>query len=80
MRVQRMARLGVLVVVFLVVTAPPALARETPVIQYESFLGWLLRPVSGLDHFLHKDFCRYEYAGQYGILEDYHDYLALTGR
>lgn len=47
-----MARLGVLVVLFLAVTAPPALAHENQVIQFGSFLGGLLHPVLGLDHFL----------------------------
>lgn len=52
MTVQRNARLVVLVVFFVLSTAPPALAHENQVIQFGSFLGGLLHPVLGLDHFL----------------------------
>jgi urease accessory protein len=41
-----------LFLVVLVSSAPPALAHENQVIQFGSFLGGLLHPVLGLDHFL----------------------------
>ncbi len=47
-----MAHLGVLTIAILLFTASPALAHENQVIQFGSFMGGLLHPVLGLDHFL----------------------------
>ncbi len=52
MRVQRLALVAVLTFVIMLATAPVALAHENQVIQFGSFLGGLLHPVLGLDHFL----------------------------
>jgi urease accessory protein len=52
MTVRRTALLTVLTLTFLMVTAAPALAHENQVIEFGSFLGGLLHPVLGLDHFL----------------------------
>lgn len=49
---RRIALLAFLSVMFIGVTAPPAIAHENQVIRFGSFLGGLLHPVLGLDHFL----------------------------
>ncbi len=52
MRVHSMARASALSLVVLFAGAQPALAHEDQVIEFGSFLGGLLHPVLGLDHFL----------------------------
>jgi urease accessory protein len=52
MKLGKLLGAAALSLVILVASAPPALAHENQVIQFGSFLGGLLHPVLGLDHFL----------------------------
>lgn len=52
MSAKKAARLAAMTLTILMVTANPALAHENQVIEFGSFLGGLLHPVLGLDHFL----------------------------